>query len=132
MDKWWKNPVLQGPENDYGQYDYLIDELPNDYAKWELSRYTCKCDSCGKERHLLLRSAHYFYTLDGYDCMDYDECLVCRLKGKMWSIRHNIKKRIKKRIEIIKEAWKLSHTSDLRNFIYFYRILNKIYKQAGV
>jgi hypothetical protein len=132
MDKWWKSPVLQGPENDYGQYDYLIEEIPNDYVKWEHSKYASKCDSCGKERHLLLRSAHYFYTLDGYDCMDYDECWVCRLKSKVWSIKHRIKKKIKKRTEVIKEAWVLSHQSDAGNFIYFYRILNKIYKQAGV
>ena len=131
MDNWWKNPVLQGPENDYGDYDYLIEELPQDYVKWELSRYACKCDSCGKKRHLLLRSEHYFYTLDGYDSMDYNECWKCRLKSKMWSIKNKIKKRIKKRIGIIKEAWKLSRTSDLGNFIYFYRILNKIYKQVG-
>ena len=27
MDKWWKNPVLQGEDNDYGQYDYLINPI---------------------------------------------------------------------------------------------------------
>ena len=126
MNDWWKAPVLQGEENDYGQYDYLIEELPHDYVKWELSSYTCKCDSCGKERYLLLKSAHYFYTLDGYDCMDYNECWKCRLKSKVWSIRHKIKKKIKKRIEITKEAWTLSRTSSAGNFRYFYRILNKI------
>ena len=126
MNDWWKAPVLQGPENDYGDYDYLINELPDDYVKWEYSRYTCKCDSCGKERHLLLRSAHYFYTLDGYDYMDYNECWKCRLKSKIWSIKHKIKKKIKRKIEIIKEAWRLSHTSNFGSFKYFYDILNKI------
>lgn len=32
MKNWWKNPVLQGEDNDYGQYDYLIEELPHDEA----------------------------------------------------------------------------------------------------
>lgn len=27
MSDWWKNPVLQGEDNDYGQYDYLIEKL---------------------------------------------------------------------------------------------------------
>ena len=114
--------MLQGPENDYGEYDYLIEELPKDYAKWDFSRYKCRCDSCGKERHLLLRSAHYFYTLDGYDYMSYDECWVCRLQGKMWSIRHKLKKKIK----IVKDAWQLSRTSSVCNFRYYYKMLKEI------
>lgn len=28
MNNWWKSPVLQGEENDYGDYDYLIEEIP--------------------------------------------------------------------------------------------------------
>ena len=35
---WWKAPVLQGPENDYGQYDYMIEEIPKDYARWEFDK----------------------------------------------------------------------------------------------
>lgn len=122
MNDWWKNPVLQGPDNEYGEYDYLIEELPNDYVKWELSRYKGKCDSCGKERHLLLRSAHYFYTLDGYDYMSHDECWVCRLKSKMWSIRHKLKKKIK----IVKDAWQLTRSSSAGNFKYYYKLVKEI------
>ena len=128
MDKWWKAPVLQGDDNMYGDYDYLIEELPDDYVKWEYSRYTCKCDSCGKERHLLLRSAHHFYTLDGYDCMDYNECWWCRLKCKIWSIKHRIIKRIKNEIDIIKDAWTLTRKSSACSFKYYYGILKKIRK----
>lgn len=94
-NNWWKSPVLQGPENDYGDYDYLIEEIPHDYVKWSFDRYASRCDSCGKERHLLLKSAHYFYTYDGYDYMSYDECWMCRLKGKIGSIKHKIKRKIK-------------------------------------
>jgi hypothetical protein len=124
MNKWWKNPVLQGPENDYGDYDYLIEELPQDYVKWERSKYTCKCDSCGKERHLLLRSAHYFYTLDGYDYMDYNECWKCKLKCKVWSIKY----KIKKEIQIVKDAWKFKRTCSVGNFRYYYRLVKEIRK----
>lgn len=126
MNDWWKAPVLQGPENDYGDYDYLIEELPDDYVKWDYSRYTYKCDSCGKERHLLLRSAHHFYTLDGYDCMDYNECWKCRLKSKMWSIKNKIKKRIKNEIDIIKDSWMFSRKCPTYSFMYYYGILKKI------
>ena len=122
MNKWWKNPVLQGPENDYGDYDYLIEELPEDYIKWEFSRYKGRCDSCGKERHLLLKSAHHFYTLDGYDSMSYDECWVCRLKGRVGSFKY----KIKKKIQIVKNAWMLSRISSAGNFRYYYKLIKEI------
>ena len=93
MNNWWKNPVLQGDDNDYGQYDYLIEELPHDEAKWEwLYR---KCDSCGKYHRLNFYSNHYFYTYDGWDSLDYMDCWECRFKDKVWSIKNKIKKEIK-------------------------------------
>ena len=122
MNDWWRNPVLQGSDNEYGEYDYLIEELPHNYVKWEYSKYTSRCDSCGNERHLLLRSAHYFYTLDGYDYMNYDECWVCRLKDKVWSIKH----KLKKKIEIVQDAWELARTSSTGNFKYYYKALKEI------
>ena len=118
--------MLQGPENDYGDYDYLIEELPHDYAKWEFSRFTSRCDNCGKERHLLLRSAHYFHTLDGYDYMSYDECLVCRLESKMYSVKYRIKKRIKKEIKVVRDAWRLTNVSSAGNFRYYYKLIKEI------
>lgn len=118
--------MLQGPDNEYGEYDYLIEELPRNSVDWEFSKYKSRCDSCGKERHLLLRSAHYFYTLDGYDYMNYDECWVCRMKSKVWSIKHKIKKRIKKEIDIVKDAWQFTHVSSVGNFKYYYKILRRI------
>ena len=92
MKNWWKNPVLQGEDNDYGQYDYLIEELPHDEARWEwLYR---KCDSCGKYHRLNFYSNHYFYTYDGWDSLDYTDCWKCRFEGKVWSIKNKIKKEI--------------------------------------
>ena len=122
MNDWWKNPVLQGPDNEYGEYDYLIEELPSNCTHWELTRYKNKCDSCGNERHLFLRSINYFYTLDGYDCMDYNECWVCRLKDKVWSVKHKIKKEIK----IVKDAWELSRMSATGNFRYYYKFVKEM------
>ena len=121
MNKWWKNPVLQGPENDYGDYDYLIEELPSNSVEWSFSKHASKCDSCGKESHLLLKSTSYFYTLDGYDYIGYDECWKCRLKEKVWSIKNKIKREVK----IIKDAWNLSKQG---NFKYWYKTLKEVRK----
>lgn len=93
MKNWWKNPVLQGEDNDYGQYDYLIEELPHDEARWEW--LYIKCDSCGKYHRLNFYSNHYFYTYDGWDSFDYTDCWECRFKDKVWSIKNKIKKEIK-------------------------------------
>lgn len=92
MKNWWKNPVLQGEDNDYGQYDYLIEELPHDEARWEW--FYRKCDSCGKYHRLNFYSNHYFYTYDGWDSFDYMDCWECRFKDKVWSIKNKIKKEI--------------------------------------
>ena len=53
MNEWWKAPVLQGEDNDYGQYDYLIEEIPENYMGWEFDReYKWACSECHKEYHL--------------------------------------------------------------------------------
>ena len=124
MNDWWKAPVLQGPENEYGEYDYMIEELPHDYAKWEFDKYAWRCDSCGKDSHLLFKSAHYFHTLDGYDYLGWSECWKCRLKDEVRSIKY----RIKKEIKAIKRAWQLMNTSSAGNFKYWYGVAKKIEK----
>ena len=128
MNNWWKAPVLQGPENDYGDYDYLIEELPDDYVKWEYSRYTCKCDSCGKERHLLLKSAHHFYTLDGYDYMDYNECWLCSMSGKL----HSTMRKLKRFFNVFKTTfsyWRIIRSSGRKeSFVGLYKFINAMHK----
>lgn len=79
MSDWWKNPVLQGPENDYGQYDYMIEEIPKNKTEW--SRWEHQCDYCGKFHSLNLFHTQYFHTLDGWDSMDDCECWICYLKS---------------------------------------------------
>ena len=130
MNDWWKAPVLQGTENDYGDYDYMIEEHPHDYAKWEFDKYAWRCDNCGKDSHLLFRSVSHFYTMDGYDSMDYTECWKCRLKDKMHSIKYNIKRKIKKEIQTVKDALEFKRTCSVGNFIYWYKIVKKIKKEA--
>lgn len=92
MKNWWKNPVLHGEDNDYGQYDYLIEELPHDEARWEW--FYRKCDSCGKYHRLNFYSNHYFYTYDGGDSFDYTDCWKCRFENEVLSIKNKIKKEI--------------------------------------
>ncbi len=78
---WWKAPVLQGPENDYGDYDYLINDLPESTSEWDSPRWARRCDCCGRDRRITHTDTVYFYTLDGYDSMSDTECLVCMVKG---------------------------------------------------
>ena len=107
MKDWWKAPILQGPENDYGDYDYLVEELPKDHCGWDLQRYTSRCDSCGKESHLLFSATHYFYCWDGWDSHTYTECWKCMVKDKIWSVKNRIKKWFKKRADVFKMAIEL-------------------------
>lgn len=122
MKDWWKAPILQGPENDYGDYDYLIEELPDDYAKWEYDKYTCHCDSCGKERHLVFYSVHHFHTLDGWDSFDYTTCWKCALKDKIYMIKCKIGRSIK----AFKLARELYKTNTTRTFKHYYELAKKI------
>lgn len=105
MDKWWKNPVLQGPENDYGDYDYLIEDIPSNTVKWE--RWERKCDKCGKMHSLNLVYTGYFRTMDGWDSMDSCECWKCYLKGKITNPFKVVKKKIKRFIKVQKEYYDL-------------------------
>jgi hypothetical protein len=93
MNEYWKDPRL----DDEGTYDYLVEELPSDTAKWQW--YYQKCDSCGKYHRLNFDSTHYFYCWDGWDSMSYAECWRCKLRGKISGIKARIKKKIKQHRE---------------------------------
>ena len=112
--KWWKDPRL----DDEGTYDYLIEPLPKDYAKWQFNKWASRCDTCGKERHLTFHSEHYFYCWDGWDSMGYTDCWMCMLKNKI----HSIKWKIKKHIKVFKTAMELYKTSPSENFKYCYKM----------
>lgn len=100
MNDWWKSPVLQGDENDYGQYDYMIEEIPENNAEWVFDPYVRHCDCCGKYRHILFCATHYFRTLDGWDSHTYDECLLCMIEGEI----HSKMRKAKKKLRAMKQA----------------------------
>lgn len=127
---WWKSPVLQGPENDYGDYDYMIEELPEDYAKWELSKYRWKCDDCGKEKHLLFRTAHHFHTLDGWDSLSWSTCWKCCIKNRIFNFKFGIKYGINKRIRAFKSAVHLRKNNKDRSFKYWYDLMMSIERKT--
>lgn len=114
MNDWWKAPVLQGEENDYGQYDYMIEEIPSNTTKW--SWWSKKCDECGKEHMLNLIYTAYFRTLDGYDYLDSCECWVCYLKRKIKQPFKVIKKKIKFFIVAQKEIYRLKQVFKNKNY----------------
>lgn len=129
MNDWWKNPVLQGPENDYGDYDYIIEEIPEDYAKWELSKYRWKCDDCGKEKHLRFCTAHHFHTLDGWDSLSWSTCWKCCIKNRIFNFKWGIKYGINKRIRTFKSAVRLRKNNKDRSFKYWYDLMLSIEKK---
>lgn len=86
--EYWNDPRL----DDEGTYDYLVEELPSDTAKWEW--YYQRCSSCGKHHMLNFEETHHFYCWDGWDSMTYVECWRCKLKYKIYSIKSKFKKKI--------------------------------------
>lgn len=103
MKNWWKSPALQGPENDYGDYDYLIEDIPSNSAKWDW--WYQKCSECYKEHYLNINYTAYFRIMDGWDSMDSCECWKCYFKRKINAPFKAIKKKIKCFIEAEKEYY---------------------------
>ena len=101
MDQWWKSPVLHGPENDYGDYDYLIEEVPDNSTKWNW--WYKKCDYCGKEHKLNSIFTGCFRTMDGWDSMEECECWKCYLKRKITTPFKALNRKTKKSIGAIKQ-----------------------------
>ena len=119
---WWKAPVLQGPENDYGEYDYMIEDIPDNYSEWSLEKAKYKCDCCGKYRHLLRESYSYFHTLDGYDYMAQYDCWACVVKARINLPIHRLKRKIKKELETIQTCRELTKASNgTMSFWYCYK-----------
>lgn len=88
-------PILHGEDNEYGDYDYLVDGLPQNVEKWNLSRTAWKCDACGHYRHFRFITRYFFYTLDGYDSSDCDVCWTCMLRSAVKMAWLRIKKDVK-------------------------------------
>ena len=129
MSQWWKSPVLQGEDNDYGQYDYLIEEIPQNSMKWELSNTKWKCDECGNHSHLLHESHYYFRTLDGWDSMDCTQCWRCYLKNRTFNFMFGIKFNTAQRINALKDAVDLYKTTNRKkSLVYWYKFMRRLQK----
>ena len=123
MFNWWKNPVLQGEENDYGDYDYLIEEIPESYCRWEFSKIAWEDDQ-GHLSHLRKIWCNYFRTMDGWRCV---------LKDTIRILPRKIKRCFKNKIKIIKlfiEAFQMwyprrSLKESIKKAITFTKIFSK-------
>lgn len=113
MDDWWKNPVLAGPENDYGDYDYLIEPMPQNRAEWD--SYYCRCDDCRHYRKLAYHATAYWRTLDGYDCDTYVTCWRCFLKEKFYKLPRRLWRKTKR---YVKATW-MATVSDVKQIVKF-------------
>lgn len=106
-------PILQGEENEYGDYDYLAADKPADYHGRRV--HDCRCDSCGKEVRVGFESCHYFYTYDGWDSMSYVECRRCYSGSAVNKIQSAIRRFINRRKSVhrakieVRNAIKFSH-----------------------
>lgn len=98
---WWKAPILQGEENDYGDYDYLVEEVPESYCRWEFSKIAWE-DEQGHPSHLRKVWCNYFHTMDGYDSISGSDCWRCVLKDTIRILPRRIKRYFKKKLKPIK------------------------------
>ncbi len=91
QERTW-DEILHDPRiDDSGNYDYLVTTLPQDEISWIHSQ--CKCEECEKYHRLSKRYYHYFYSVDGYDYMDYTICWKCTIIEKLHHLKHLLKKR---------------------------------------
>ena len=108
-NNWWKNPVLRGEENDYGDYDYMIEKIPKDKEYWGFIPHIC--DDCGENTHFHLTQLVYFHTYDGYDYMDYHICWKCFIKERIQCFKNIIKTKFEEKRQkffgCTKLGWKL-------------------------
>ena len=119
-------PVLRGEENDYGQYDYMINELPHPIAEWCCRWHTSRCDSCGKYRHLYFYQESWFYTLDGGDSIDHSECWICMFKDAIRMRRFKFKKKLKQVAYTMKYAFRSQRGQKIK----MYKLMNGIMKEV--
>ena len=91
---WWKNPVISGPGSEYGQFDYLLKELPQNHSEW--LRYPCQCSDCRKDRRLAYHMTAYWRTIDGWDCDTCVTCWRCFLKEKFYKLPRRVWRKTKR------------------------------------
>ena len=108
MNKWWKAPILQGEDNEYGEYDYLIEEIPQNTREWD--KWECKCSECGKYHNFNVIYTEYFRTLDGWDSICTEVCWICEIKSIISNPFRKIKRKVKYTWKVLKETIELKCT----------------------
>lgn len=111
MNNWWKSPVLQGEDNDYGAYDYMIEEIPKNSREWSTWGY--KCSECGKWHKLNVVYTEYFYTLDGWDSLSTEVCWLCEMKSIIGKPLRKMKRKVNRAQRVVKETIELKR--DMNN-----------------
>lgn len=97
---WWKAPILQGEDNDYGEFDCLLEDTPESYCRWEFSKIAW-ADDAGHESHLRKKWCNYFRTMDGYDSCSGSDCWRCVLKDTIYTTPRKIKRKTREFKELI-------------------------------
>ena len=111
MNNWWKIPVLQGEDNDYGAYDYMIEEIPKNSREWSTWGY--KCSECGKWHKLNVVYTEYFYTLDGWDSLSTEVCWLCEMKSIIGKPLRKMKRKVNRTRRVVKDTIELKR--DMNN-----------------
>lgn len=135
----YNDPIL-GTDDDEGVYDYLIETLPENIDRWELTKDKCQCDECHKYRHISRYMVYHFYCWDGWDYNSNRECWICYIKSRVHSVRYKIKKKlyqikqkpyqIKQKLKMYKEMATLCPKSNLITFLKtFYKIIKILNKR---
>lgn len=120
--EYWKDPRL-GTDDDEGAYDYYACDKPDNkqYVCWS----NCKCDDCGKEPRFKRYGEAwnaYWYCWDGWDGDSGFVCWRCLLKSKIYSIKSNFKKKIRRHkeyrelIKMLKEK-NIPITKDIKSIL---------------
>ena len=123
-----KLPILQGPEGDYGEFDYLITDIPEDYCNRRIKfeeKWPCEC--CKKYARVLYQSEYHFYTYDGWDSMSQMYCKKCagldlqsRIKRYKKELMESHKKKREERWDRVREKRGLSKYNTYWQPYYFF------------
>ena len=126
MNNWWKSPVLQGEENDYGAYDYMIEEIPKNSREWSTWGY--KCSECGKWHKLNVVYTEYFHTLDGWDSISTEVCWLCEMKGIICKPFRKMKRKVNRAQRVVKETIELKRDMNNKSWKRCYELAKILHK----
>ena len=126
MNNWWKSPVLQGEENDYGAYDYMIEEIPKNSREWSTWGY--KCSECGKWHKLNVVYTEYFHTLDGWDSISTEVCWLCEMKSIIGKPLRKMNRKVNRAQRVVKETIELKRDMNNKSWKRCYELAKILHK----